>query len=157
MKMQSDDVREFWREKERETNSRFVTASFATYLKGYQGETGPVTGVLYLMENGFYFENFESHSALSFLFSKAAGSLKKSSFKKLYIKIPCADIQGLSYFGLPQSTESITGKIVNLFRARSWGIVITWRSEQNRTNSVHFECMEKPEKIGEHYNKLVES
>ena len=57
--MDTHDIDNFWREKEKECHSTLVKASFARYITGYPMLQGPITGLLYIMKNGIYFENFE--------------------------------------------------------------------------------------------------
>ena len=95
--MKTDDVSEFWLEKEQEAGSKLVIPTFAIYVQGLPDIVGPVSGLLYLMENGFYFENFEQQNIWSSLFQKSSLS-KKSRFKKILLKIPTEAIKEVSHF-----------------------------------------------------------
>ncbi len=57
--MKKDSLDQFWREKEKQHKSALVIASSAQYLGGFPGLAGPINGLLYIMKNGIYFENFK--------------------------------------------------------------------------------------------------
>jgi len=147
--MKKEDINEFWRAKEKEAQSRLAIASFATYIEGYPGLRGPIHGLLYLMENGFYFENFEKKDMWSTLFQK------NRSFRKTYIKVPIKSISEVSVFGTNINGQKIVRKIFNIFRKKIRGIAIRFLSEDNRRLSISFECIENPMQIYEEYSELI--
>ena len=149
--MKKQDINEFWRAKESEAQSRLVIASFATYIEGYPGLRGPIHGLLYLMENGFYFENFEKKDMWSTLFQK------NRSFRKTYIRIPIKCIGEVSLFGININGQKIVRKIFNILRKKIRGITIRFLSENNQRLSISFECIENPMQIYDKYRELMKT
>jgi hypothetical protein len=151
MLMETKSISEFWLRKEKELQSRLLIRSLATYISGYPGLDLPVCGLLYLMENGFYFENFEKRNMLFSVFQK------NDSFKKVSLKVPIGSICGVNCFRKGVSEKGFSGKISNLFRKKTEGIVIKVLSEDRQETSLSFECLEDPRKIREKYRKLKQS
>ena len=147
--MKKEDIIEFWSTKEKEAQSRLVIASFATYIEGYPGLRGPIHGLLYLMENGFYFENFEKKDMWSTLFQK------NPSFRKTYLKVPIKSISEVSVFGTYINGQRIVRRIGNILRKKLRGITIRFLSEDNQRLSISFECIENPMQIYEKYSGLI--
>jgi hypothetical protein len=58
--MKKDSLEQFWQEKEKQRKSKLILASSAQYLGGYPGLAGPINGLLYIMTDGVYFENFKN-------------------------------------------------------------------------------------------------
>ena len=146
--MEKNGVSEFWLKKEEELRSRLLLRCIATYISGYPGLNGPIHGLLYLMENGFYFENFEKRSMWGSMLQKS------DSFKKVFLKIPIGSIHDVHCLFQGPSGKGIARKIINLFRKKSEGIVIKAFLEDEQEIIVNFECLENPKKIQEGYEKL---
>jgi hypothetical protein len=148
--METKGVSEFWLRKEEELRSRLLIRCVATYIAGYPELNGPVLGLLYLMENGFYFENFEKRSMWVSMFQK------NDSFKKVFLKMPIGSITEVYCFCQGLSEQGIARKFINIFRKKSEGIVIKAFLEDRQEILVSFECLENPRKIQEEYGKLIE-
>jgi len=148
--METNGVSEFWLRKEEELRSRLLLRCVATYIAGYPGLNGPIHGLLYLMENGFYFENFEKRSMWGSMLQKG------DSFKKVFLKMPIGSIREVHCFFQGSSGQGIARKIINIFRKTSEGIVIKAFLEDKQEIIVNFECLENPRKIQEGYGKLKE-
>ena len=148
--METKGVREFWLKKEEELQSRLLIRCVATYIAGYPGLGDPILGLLYLMENGLYFENFEKRSMWISMFQK------NDSFKKVSLKMPIGSISEVYCFCQGLSEQGIARKIISLFSKKSEGIVIKVFLEDKQEISVSFECLEDPRKIQEEYRRLIE-
>jgi len=149
--METNGISEFWLKKEEELQSRLLLRCIATYISGYPGLNGPIYGLLYLMENGFYFENFEKRSMW-------VSMLQKSDlFEKVFLKMPIGFIHELHCFFQGPSGQRIARKIINIFRKTSEGIVIKAFLEDKQEITVSFECLENPRKIQEGYGRLIEN
>ncbi|MBN1524000.1 MAG: hypothetical protein JW904_05940 [Spirochaetales bacterium] len=66
--MNEQEIESFWREKEKKYQSTLVKASAAQYITGYPMVQGPINGLLYIMKNGIYFENFQQDHWLDKVF-----------------------------------------------------------------------------------------
>ena len=149
--METKGVSEFWLRKEEELRSRLLLRCVATYIAGYPGLNGPIHGLFYLMENGFYFENFEKRSMWGSMLQKS------DSFKKVFLKMPTGSIREVHCFCQGLSEQGIAPKIINIFRKKSEGIVIKAFLEDKQEITVNFECLENPRKIQEEYGRLIEN
>jgi len=149
--METNGVSEFWLNKEEELRSRLLLRCVATYISGYPGLNGPIYGLLYLMENGFYFENFEKRSMWGSMFQK------RDLFKKVFLKMPIGSIREVHCFFQGPSGKGIARKIINIFRKKSEGIEIKAFLEDKQEIIASFECLENPKKIQEEYGRLVEN
>jgi len=149
--METNGVSEFWLNKEEELRSRLLLRCVATYISGYPGLNGPIYGLLYLMENGFYFENFEKRSMWGSMFQK------RDLFKKVFLKMPIGSIREVHCFFQGPSGKGIARKIINIFRKKSEGIEIKAFLEDKQEITASFECLENPKKIQEEYGRLVEN
>ena len=148
--METNGVSEFWLKKEEELQSRLLLRCVATYLAGSPGLNGPIHGLLYLMENGFYFENFKKRSMWGSMLQKS------DSFKKVFLKIPIGSIREVHCFFQGPSGQGIARKTINIFSKKSEGIVIKACLEDEQEIIVSFECLENPRRIQEEYGKLKE-
>ena len=74
-----DRVAAFWKQKEEENNSKLISKTVAEYKQEDKNRLVHVTGLLYLMGNGFYFETFEKNNFFSSLMNK------NNDFKKINI------------------------------------------------------------------------
>ncbi len=66
--MIDETVERFWEEKEKEYKSVLLAVSTGAYLGGFPGLAGPVKGLIFIMENGVYFENFKTTAWLRGVF-----------------------------------------------------------------------------------------
>lgn len=140
------DIHNFWVKKEKEKNSKLVIATACEYLSGYKSIEGPVYGLLYLMKNGFYFENFEEKSFMKDLF------LGKEEFNKINFSISLKDIEqvktGDGYGG--KGELSFFKKVLKILGFSS--NVLSIKIKNNR--DCLFKCIESPFNICERYYEL---
>lgn len=61
-------MEQFWKEKEKEYKSALLAVSSGAYCGGFPGLAGPIKGLIYVMENGVYFENFKNSDWLRGVF-----------------------------------------------------------------------------------------
>jgi hypothetical protein len=147
--MLDDDISEFWQEKEEEAQSRLVIPIFSNYLEGYPGLEGPETGLLYLMENGFYFENMEKKGQLDFI------TRKKGRFKKKQFKLPLESIDGVDIIGANVKTNSLWQQFLNFWKTTDQKLQISFHNESGRKGAVIFECALNMEKLQKAYIELI--
>ena len=143
-------IKEFWQQKEKETGSKLVIPSYADLFSGWEGIALPAPGLLYLMENGFYFENFENNNFMSNLLTK------KETFKKINIHIAAESILRVYDFSLSlkEKSKSIIAKIKDFLSPPPYILVIEYLNEKDEKTIVKFKTFIKPSEICEAYNKL---
>ena len=78
-----NEIELYWKKKEEENSSKLITSSFSYfYTNGSK-----TSGLLYLMENGVYFENFESKNWFFQIMNK------KAKFVEIKIKFLFEEIK----------------------------------------------------------------
>jgi len=146
-----NEIDNFWKQKEKETNSKLIIATVASYLKGYELHSSTITGLLYLMENGVYFENFEdSPNIMSFI-------TKKKEFEKVTFKIAAKDIISITdFYGLKSQNEmTFVNKLIKALGFRNRGLIIKYNTSiSDEVIEVFFSCFVNPFNIIKKYNSL---
>lgn len=84
----SDDVRNYWTEKEKKYGEKVILKAVALYDGGHPDYHEPESGLLFLMSGGIYFESFEKQ----YIFT-----LKRKKFEKIFIRIELRSISGYSF------------------------------------------------------------
>jgi hypothetical protein len=145
------NVEKFWQEKEKATKSRLITRTAANYKSGYPGLENPVEGgLLYLMENGFYFENFQSTNFL-------ANVIFKQDFEKISFHIPLDKVADVyDYFGNKKpEKKTFIEKFKHLFSQKPRELNIEYTNDDNEKMKITFITFVDPVTFCEEYYKLV--
>ncbi|MBT3273891.1 MAG: hypothetical protein HN368_12105 [Spirochaetales bacterium] len=147
--MLDNDIDGFWREREAEAQSRLVIPIMATYLEGYPGLEGPEAGLLYLMENGFYFENMEKKGQLDFFLRG------KPRFVKKQFKLPLESVDGVDMIGAKVKASSPWQQFLDFWKTTEQKLQITFHDESGRKGTAVFECVLDMDKMQKAYLQLV--
>ena len=139
----------FWREKEAEAQSRLIIPIMANYLEGYPGLEGPEAGLLYLMENGFYFENMEKNGQLDFLIRG------KRKFEKKQFKLLLESVDGVDMIGAKVKAGSLWQQFLDFWKTTEQKLQITYHDVSGRKGIAVFECVLDMEKMQKAYLQLV--
>jgi hypothetical protein len=145
------DVEEFWEKKEKETGSRLLERSAANYKCGFAGLDNPVVGgLLYLMENGFYFENFQSTNFL-------VNTILKQEFEKVSFHIPLEKITDVyDFFGNKEKVEeTFLDKLKHFFSTKPKELNIEYLDDNNEKTVITFTSFIDPVIFCEAYYKLT--
>jgi hypothetical protein len=114
-KRYEDEARAFWEEKEKEKGGKVRFYTFATYYGRSGGRPSSLGGLLYLVKDRLYFEDFEKESWLLKIMNR------KSTYEKTEFFINTPDItlsrvtsrgsalNCIEGFIEPENTKSVTG------------------------------------------------
>jgi hypothetical protein len=141
--MKDDSPEQFWREKEREHKSPFVIASAAEYLGGYPGLAGPLNGLLYVLRNGIYFENFKDTAWLRGVFRDVFHV--DEDFAKVSLALKNKDIVDVSCFPGQKDKFRLTVKerLASLAGLIPRRLIVTYRHPRGACPIV-FSCAQSP-------------
>ena len=145
------DVEKFWENREKETGSRLVARTAVNYVNGFEGLKKPVEGgLLYLMENGFYFENFQSTNFI-------VTTVLKKEFEKVSFHIPLADVIDVyDFFGNRKPVKvSLKYRIIHFFSTKPKQLNIEYTNSRNEKSKITFTTFLDPLLLCEEYHKLV--
>jgi hypothetical protein len=144
---EKENIQEFWLKKENEKNSKLVITTACEYLRGYDELKGPIYGLLYLMENGFYFENFEEHNFMKDLF------LGNKGFEKINITIKLNEIDEVKTVNGHKRKKDLNffSKIIYLFGFTTNILIIKMKNGFE----CYFKCIESPLNICEKFYQLL--
>jgi len=147
---EKEKIKKFWNQKEDELKSKLIIVSAAEYKSGYNNITGSIHGLLYLIENGFYFENFESRNFMTELI------FREKYFEKINIHLQIENIINVcDYKGNKEKQKlNIATKIMRFIFPPPRKLKITYKTELNSTATVTFITLEEPLKICEEYYSL---
>ena len=131
-------VEDFWKKKNSGLNNKLLIAALARYKDIKSEIDTETTGILYVMENGVYFENFQQ-PCLPQIKTEQCGQ------RKIFIQIPVALISGVEI-----AREDNCGYLTRLFStpaAGAAGINIHYRAVRNKLQTVRFDTYLEPQKI----------
>lgn len=146
--MKSNEIAQFWQEKEKEHKSTFVIATAADYINGCPAVSMPVSGLLYIMHNGIYFENFPNEN----WFNKLLPG--QPHFIKIQLKFPRESITCVSCFHRQKNKQPLTflQRISLFFSPATQHLIITYKQSEQEQN-ITFNCLEKPSVLCDAYNR----
>ena len=144
-------VKEYWDKKEKENNSKLIARTAAHYIEGYRDLAGPVPGLLYLMENGFYFENFKNNNFMSNIIQR------NDDFEKINIHIPFTSITDVyDYFGNTKKEKTpFKKKLKYIFFSKPNELHIEYQNKNSEKNIIKFKTFIEPLLFCEEYYKLI--
>ncbi len=137
--MKESEIQQFWREKEKEHQGQLVRASFARYLDGYPFFPEAANGLLYLMTNGVYFENFPKEHWLDKV------TRRKEDFTRMFLRLKSEQITDVSCFtGQKDKFNIPLGKrLASLFGVLPRLLLVGYHTDEG-TGVVRFTCTESP-------------
>lgn len=146
--MQDSETEEFWKEKELEKNSKYLISTTANYIQNFKDEGNKIFGLLYLMENGLYFENFEKISWIQQL-----GGGKRKKFEKMELFIPLASIIDMKNMEGKKSRSQLktTEKLMKILLSRFEGLIVSYNDDVGNQKDARFECFSDPLLLCEKY------
>jgi hypothetical protein len=139
MIIESREIEQFWQEKEKEYQSTLVIATPADYVNGWPDLTAPVNGLLYILRNGIYFENFPNENWFGMRFRTNERFIKvKLQFKK-------EDIIGVSCFHRKKNKRPLTfPERLSLFFSPASRLFTITCMHSGCERNVIFSCLKKP-------------
>jgi hypothetical protein len=134
--MDDRKIDSFWRDKEKENQSTLVTASAARYLVGYPAVPEPVTGLLYIMNNGIYFENFQNEHWIDKVFRV------KKAFTRVFFHLKNEHITDVSCFPGQKNKFSVPLRMrLALFLGLLPRHLVVEYCEDGPACCIRFECV----------------
>lgn len=146
-----EKIKIFWDEKEKETNSKLIIQTAVQYKQGYINLIGPVPGLLYLMANGFYFENFKSNNLFNDII------FRNDEFEKINIHIPIKLVTNMyDFLGNKKRVENtFKKKIKNFIFPKPNELNIEYYNEKNESIVMTFVTIIDPIIICEEFYKIT--
>ena len=89
---QEEATKKFWEAVEAETGLPVIEYALGQYISGYQDQTGPDWGLLYLNEQTLYFRHFPTSNWFSAIVSSSSGGGGDSGYT---IELPVSSINGV--------------------------------------------------------------
>ena len=144
---ENENIQEFWEKKEKEKNSKLVIATACEYIRGIKDIEGPIYGLLYLMENAFYFENFDDQNFMKNIF------FKKEEFRKINFNIVLSEIKDVKTYNGHRNKSDLKflNKVLNFFGFITDILVIKIKNNEEYL----FKCIESPLNISEKYYQII--
>jgi hypothetical protein len=141
--MKSTPLEHFWLEKEKEHKSSFLTATSAEYLGGYQRFKAPIRGLLYVMKNGIYFENFKEHEWWRGVVRDVFHI--DDDFTKITMELKNKNIVDVSCFRGQKNKLFLTiGERLSLFLGKQPRRLFIDYREEGRIHELSFNCDQPP-------------
>ena len=138
LKNLSPNIRKFWEDKEQTLQDTLLRFSYGVFIEPAEVILREKSGLLYLMRQNLWFEDFPKSSTFSALFEQ------RSQYTKTQIQIPCASIAevhlvpaielGSIFLGKRPSSAGILGAL-RLFKPRPNTIVL--RGTDAAGNPLH--------------------
>ncbi|MCG8570062.1 MAG: hypothetical protein MJB14_07955 [Spirochaetes bacterium] len=142
---------EFQQKKEEEHQSKFIASTFAYYLPKYPDEQIKTGGVLYIMESGIYFENFESAMTLQKLLFQS----QKKSFEKIELKFLRSTIEAVGIYPQADNGASSLKKIWHTFLyGTKKGMILTIAEKDGQSKNYVFETLDNPSSFLKKYENV---
>lgn len=113
---EANDQMEFWKEREEEKGGELQFNTFATFIGRGGDKKVELGGLLYIINNRVYFEDFEKDN----IFMKIL--TKKRSYKKTEFSFDIAAIRGVKEVSVGEATNCILGLIGNEETKQAAGI-----------------------------------
>jgi hypothetical protein len=130
------EYNEFWKEKELKFNSKFILQSYAVYLGDLEDIKPPLSGLLYLMTDGFHFEDFPRRTIL----------FKNKKFQKTEIDIKNEQIVKITNKKNEKpnkNTKNIFDKLSSIFIKSDNFIIICYVDSNGNQQKAMFETLIK--------------
>ena len=105
MKDVEEEAREFWAKKEQEKGGKVEFYTFATYMGRWSDRSVTLGGLIYIIKNSIYFEDFEKENWILRIVQR------KSKYEKTEFSINIADISETKMTSRNSALNCIEGLI----------------------------------------------
>lgn len=147
MEKETREIEEFWREVENEHQSTLLIATPADYIGGCPADTVPVSGLLYILRNGIYFENFPGTAWFGSLFKI------NTPFSKIKLQFKKENIIGVSCFGRQTTRRSLIERLSLFFSTASRQFTVTYKNS-GQEQDVTFRCVKNARDLCDAFNSI---
>ncbi len=136
---------EFWKEKELEFNSKLILPSYSVLHTPLRENKKLITGILYLMTDGFHFEEFH-HTSPIFDLIKPFIKQKNTQHDRIKLTIEKENIDNITdknYMIPTRKNKNVLKKILSSFLKHKYFIIIHTIESINNQNELLFENLVK--------------
>jgi hypothetical protein len=144
---ESGETERFWREKEKEHGSALLISTPAELVSLEPDSTNQVSGLLYIMQNGIYFETFND----SHFFGMPARP--DPNFKKVNLGFKREQIVGVSCSDRFDTPLPLLERFLRLFFESPRHFTVTFIDSGHERSAI-FNCLIKPHLLCDAYDSM---